>query len=99
LTLLQPAEARDPTCPRVFVPRPALSEMVEDAFRPIARDGAGMIEVGIRLQKTLAALAGADRAAAPIFAEAATHARARADAALSHPPDRELLARLCAGLW
>ena len=72
--------------------------MVADAFRPIGRDGAGMIEVAIRLQKTLAALAEVDRDAAPHFAEAAAHARDRADQALPHP-DREVLARLWDELW
>ncbi|MCB9394787.1 MAG: DUF2254 domain-containing protein [Acidimicrobiaceae bacterium] len=31
-------------------------ELVRDAFGPIARDGASMVEVGVRLQKVLAAL-------------------------------------------
>lgn len=36
------------------------SELIEDAFRAMARDGAGHVEVGIRLQKTLAMLIAAD---------------------------------------
>ena len=32
-------------------------DLIGDAFRPIARDGAALIEVQIRLQKALAALA------------------------------------------
>ncbi len=42
--------------PRVHVPAIAAEDMVVDAFRPIARDGAGLIEVQIRLQKALAAV-------------------------------------------
>ena len=42
--------------PRVYVPPVQCADMVEDAFRPIVRDGAGLIEVQIRLQKGLLAL-------------------------------------------
>lgn len=46
----------DPEYPSVHVSSIAPADVVEDAFRPIARDGAGMIEVQVRLQKALAAL-------------------------------------------
>ena len=46
-----------PEFPRVHVPPLALRDMFEDAFLPIARDGAGNVEIGIRLQKSLRALA------------------------------------------
>ena len=41
---------------RIVVPALSLSEMFDDAFTAIARDGAGSVEVGIRLQKAFAAL-------------------------------------------
>ncbi|WP_144606087.1 DUF2254 domain-containing protein [Algoriphagus algorifonticola] len=41
---------------RVEVPPLSLSDMFEDAFRPIARDGAGTIEVMIWLQKSFSTL-------------------------------------------
>lgn len=41
---------------RVSVPGITAQDLIFDAFTPIARDGAGMIEVGIRLQKALRAL-------------------------------------------
>jgi uncharacterized membrane protein len=41
---------------RVFVPPITLQDAIEDAFRPIARDGAALFEVEVRLQKALAAL-------------------------------------------
>jgi|SRR5690554_487499 len=47
----------DIPCPNVWVQRIVLSELFNDFFDPIARDGAGLIEVHIRLQKALAALA------------------------------------------
>lgn len=42
---------------RVWVPPLTADELVGDAFGPIARDGAAIVEVGVRLQKSLAALA------------------------------------------
>lgn len=63
----------------VTVEAVALDDLVEDAFRPIARDGAGMVEVGIRLQKTLASLADlTGPARCRPFTDAATDARSRA---------------------
>lgn len=41
---------------RVYLPPLQAGEIVRDCFTPIARDGAGAVEVGVRLQKTLAAL-------------------------------------------
>lgn len=41
---------------RVIVPALSLADMFDDAFTPIARDGAGSVEVGIRLQKAFGSL-------------------------------------------
>lgn len=49
--------ADEPRYPRIFVPPLSTFDLFDDAFRPIARDGAAMVEVGIRLQKSLAILA------------------------------------------
>ena len=46
---------------RVYVPPLTAQQLVRDCFIPIARDGAGAVEVGIRLQRTLAALVRLDR--------------------------------------
>lgn len=74
--------------PDVFVPAIMVDDVMEDAFRPIARDGAGLVEVQIRLQKALAAL---QSAAPDLFAESATRmahdALIRAEAALRTPLD------------
>lgn len=45
-----------PTHDRVAVPPLDVNEMFEAAFAPIARDGAGMLEVGVQFQTTCAAL-------------------------------------------
>jgi uncharacterized membrane protein len=58
---------------RVFVPGLDLGDLFDDLYIPIARDGATLVEIGVRLQKALAALS---RLGAAGFAEqAALHAR------------------------
>ena len=56
----EPAPAADDDAlkfDRVEVPEIAVRDMFDDAFTAIARDGAGMVEVAIRLQKALHSLA------------------------------------------
>lgn len=99
LVRFAPREATEPEFRPVFVPTVPVLAMVEDAFRPLARDGADHVEVMIRLQKTLAAIAAVAGDAAPVFAAAAADAVARAEAGLAHPPDREHLARTAREVW
>ena len=47
----------DEICDRVFVPALRLADMLDDAFTGIVRDGAGNVQLGIRLQKAFASLA------------------------------------------
>ncbi len=58
----------DVVFPDLYVPPVTRQEVVIDAFRPIARDGAALIEVQIRLQKALASLC---LASPDLFREAA----------------------------
>lgn len=83
----------DADCDRVFVPLPAMADLLEDAFRPLARDGTGAIEVSIRLQKTLAALAEAAPAHAEAIDAMARQAFARASEAFASNADRTALAQ------
>lgn len=56
----EPATLGDEEIPkynRVEVPEISLQDMFDDAFTAIARDGAGIVEVSVRLQKTLRSLA------------------------------------------
>lgn len=85
--------------PRLWVPEIRVQDLFEDVFRPVARDGAALVEVQIRLQKALIALARLDpgdftRAAARQSAEAL----ARAEAVLVVEADREVLRALNATL-
>lgn len=47
-------------CPHVHVPVIEIGDMLDDAFAPIERDGAGTVEIQIRLQKAFVALIAAD---------------------------------------
>ena len=81
-------EREAPIHDRVAIPELSVREMFDDAFRAIARDGAGQIEVVVHLLKGLRALAGC--AAEDMHAVAAQHARealARAENALDAPED------------
>ena len=53
-------DAGDPEFDRVHVPGLSVSAMFDDAFTAIARDVAGMVEVGVRLQKAFLSLAWLD---------------------------------------
>lgn len=81
------AEAK-PRHDRVSVPALAAHDLFEDAFTAISRDGAGAVEVAVRLQKALGALASVGDA--DFRAAALAHGRmalARAEAALTLPQD------------
>ncbi len=73
---------------RVRLPESSISDMFDDAFTGIARDGAGTVEVAVRLQKALRVLA--DMGDPALSAAAAHHSRlalARAESALDLPED------------
>jgi len=54
---LDESEEKKPAFDRVRIPELKLGDLLDDAFRPIARDGASTVEVQIRLQKALASVA------------------------------------------
>ncbi|WJH39325.1 DUF2254 domain-containing protein [Aliirhizobium terrae] len=88
-----------PVYPRVHIAALTEDDLVDAAFMPTSRDGAGMIEVAIRLQKSLAAVAGCGNPALAAAAErmAALAAR-RGMEALSFAPDRDRLEREVASI-
>lgn len=88
----EPREPVEPRFPGVHVPPVTVGELFDDIFAPIARDGAGMAEVHIRLQKALAALA---RLPDPRFGvEAERHARLALVRAERGMPDEQDLVRV-----
>jgi uncharacterized membrane protein len=80
--------------PKVYVPAIELDEVFDDLFTPIARDGAAIVEIGVRLQKAFGTLAkfNQDR-----FRDAAMRhskeALERAEAALGIASDLQRLRR------
>ncbi len=75
-------------CDRVAVPELSVADMFDDAFTGIARDGAGMVEVVVRLLKALESLAAAGDAA--MRNNARRHARlalVRAENTMKTPED------------
>ncbi|MDN4486640.1 DUF2254 domain-containing protein [Demequina sp. SYSU T00039] len=92
-------EEREVSHPGVHMARVELSDLLVDGFRPIARDGAGVVEVGVRLQHALAGLAHAapGEKAEPIRAMAEEAAR-RSLSALTDPVDRDAIAEAAAAL-
>jgi uncharacterized membrane protein len=48
-------------CRHVHVPALRVGDMLDDIFAPIERDGAGMVEIQVRLQKAFVALIATDR--------------------------------------
>lgn len=89
----------EPGADRVVVPALSFPELLEDFYRPVARDGAGLIEVAIRLQKSLAAVAQAAPAARSDCQAAAADALTRAMGAMTAEADRTQLARIHRRYW
>ena len=94
----EPAED-DVRYPQVYVPGIDVADLFDDLFTPIARDGAALVEVGIRLQKALLALA---RSGDARFVRCAQHqsqlALQRALAVLVIEHDKQLLRALAADI-
>lgn len=82
--------------PHVVAPPPITADdLCQDGFGPLARDGAPVFEVGVRLQKTLAVLAGLGRAdLAQAAANQSERALRTAEAELTLQSDRDNLADL-----
>lgn len=72
---------------RVRAPSLSLDDMFEDAFTAISRDGAGDVEVAIRLQKALISLSTVDAALAAAARRHSALALARAELALKLPSE------------
>jgi uncharacterized membrane protein len=80
----------EPRFPDVLVPPLRLADLIQDAFAAPARDGAGTVEIGLIVQKRLAALLQAKGAdfEAPVLAMS-EHALAHAKQALVLPDERQ----------
>ena len=73
---------------RISVQPLDIEDLFDDAFTAIARDGAAIVEVAVRLQKAFAALADTDDTAMAASARQFSRmALARSEQAMSHPND------------
>ncbi|QIB53078.1 DUF2254 domain-containing protein [Pseudomonas sp. OIL-1] len=79
---------------RVHVPPMQLDDLFDDIFTPIARDGAALIEVQVRLQKSLRALADRGGLFAASAAKYSVLALKRAELAMNMEEDKERLRKL-----
>lgn len=80
---------------RIDVPALQLDDLFDDAFTAIARDGAGTVEVCVRLQKALRSLASVGDDAMRVAATRhAQQALARSEKALPLPHDLEVIRSL-----
>ena len=78
--------------PQIWVPALSSQDLFEDAFMLMARDGAGLIEIQLRLQKSLAALARQGNAEFRAAAQAqAELALARVEQAMALEQDKQRL--------
>lgn len=83
-----------PVYPRLHVRPIELDDLFDDLFTIVARDGAGLVEVGLRLQKTLALIAEFDGEGFRENAQRCSkEAITRAEAVLTAPQDLERLRR------
>ncbi len=83
--------------PRVWMLPIRLEELFDDFFMPIARDGAALVEIHIRLQKAFQALS--NRAEfSEVCRKHSELALARAEQVLTFEPDVTLLRKLAAEL-
>ena len=82
----------EPECKRVAVADISVGDMFDDAFTSLARDGAAVLEVQVRLQKAFRTLASTDSSA--LRREAERHAESafkRAEQAMRFPADVSFL--------
>ncbi len=83
----------------VIVPALEFRELLDDIFRPIARDGAGLLEVAIRLQKSLAALAAVTPEGSVDCKSLAADSLARALDGMTSETDRAKIAETHRRCW
>lgn len=86
-----------PVYPRIHLPALELDDLFDDIFAPIARDGAGLIEVQLRLQKGLLLLAGQGGELSRCAQRQAVRALKFAESAMLLEEDQQRLRELVAG--
>ncbi|AHE55446.1 DUF2254 domain-containing protein [Sphingomonas sanxanigenens] len=83
----------------VRLPQIRIDDLLDDLFRPVARDGAGIVEVAIKLQRSLAEIAVMAPAAHGLLAVRAADALARCQAAMTFASDLECVRAVYRSHW
>lgn len=84
---------------RLRLPELSIYDLLDDLFRPIARDGASVIEVAIKLQRSLAEIAAVAPHAHGLLAMRAADALIRSEAAMTAKADLECLRGVYRDHW
>ncbi|WP_443025101.1 DUF2254 domain-containing protein [Sphingomonas sp. M1-B02] len=99
ISMLDEARPGKPASERVRLPDLHIGDLLDDLFRPIARDGAANVEVAIKLQRSLAEIAAIAPAAHGMLALCAADALARNETVMSHPRDLEAVRQVYRAHW
>lgn len=96
----QGPDSEDVRHSRIHVPQVSVEDLIEDALRPLARDGAAQVEVGLRVQKVLSELAriAPDNESLHALRAASERALRRASDGLVQESDRALVASAAAAV-
>lgn len=84
---------------RVRLPDLSISDVLDDLLRPIAREGAGVVEVAVKLQRSLAEIAAVAPTAHGLLAVRAADALARCEAAMASKSDLECVRAAYQAYW
>ncbi len=84
---------------RVRLPNLVLADLLEDLIQPIARDGAGLVEVAIRLQRSLGEIAAIAPVGHGALAYCAAEAMMRCGQAMTFTPDLERVRAVYRAYW
>lgn len=95
--LLNDTSAASPE--RVRLPQLFIGDLLDDLIRPIARDGAGVVEVAVKLQRSLGELAAMAPRAHGLLAVRAADALARSDAAMTSQADLDCVRAVYREHW
>ena len=97
--LLDEGRAGGSESERVRLPEIMIDDLLDDLFRPIARDGAGIVEVAIKLQRSLAEIALLAPSAYGLLAVRAADALARCQVAMTFASDLECVRAAYRSHW
>lgn len=98
-TMLDEGRPGQPDDARVRLPEMSIGDLLDDLFRPIARDGAGIVEVAIKLQRSLADIAAAAPRSHGLLAVRAADALARSETAMTFAPDLQTVRAAYREYW